>query len=621
MVQIGFYKRAIITGLFFFGIIWINGSKAQNVFTVTKVTDTDPFGYNYVDSLCDANMMGTLQWAVRKAIDNSTSGATIIEFNIPGSGPHVITMNYELPYINKQVNIDGTTQSGYQWHQPQIIIEDTTMTIYSGLWFNNANNCIVKGLYIRKFQGSGIRLNGCNEMIIQDNVINQIGTNRTETAAFSIRLDYSDSNSIFGNIIGTDMTNAHLGNIGSGIGLWTNDYHNSIGGSGSKKNIIAYNKYSGVRILFGDYNLVTRNLIYQYVIPNVTRAIRINEQTIYGNQNKTKPVIDTITDMSIVTGTSEPGDSVELFGSSGIQNANEYLTTVHADANGNWSANLSSSSWPYVAATATDVDNNTSELRTIKVPEGSCTQCVHLRFCFPDMICAGEPITVINGSTGCENRPEFLWNYGDNSEPTEETTHIYNDPGDYTVTLTIPGSGTCHVSMTIHVIDCTQPCINCIGSFSPEPGKKYIVSAWVKEENAAVTKTTYNNPQIYIVFPGLDSSATSLGPYIAKGDIIDGWQRVEEEFDIPTAAAYLRIRLKSVSGNSYFDDIRVYPFDATVKSYVYDPINLRLVSELDERNYATYYEYDEEGKLIRVKKETERGVMTIKESKNSISKK
>ena len=53
-------------------------------------------------------------------------------------------------------------------------------------------------------------------------------------------------------------------------------------------------------------------------------------------------------------------------------------------------------------------------------------------------------------------------------------------------------------------------------------------------------------------------------------------------------------------------------------SYVYDPVNLRLVAELDERNYATLYEYDEQGKLIRTKKETERGIMTITENRDNI---
>ena len=34
---------------------------------------------------------------------------------------------------------------------------------------------------------------------------------------------------------------------------------------------------------------------------------------------------------------------------------------------------------------------------------------------------------------------------------------------------------------------------------------------------------------------------------------------------------------------------------------------LSRVAELDERHFATFYEYDNEGRLVRVKKETERG--------------
>jgi hypothetical protein len=52
-----------------------------------------------------------------------------------------------------------------------------------------------------------------------------------------------------------------------------------------------------------------------------------------------------------------------------------------------------------------------------------------------------------------------------------------------------------------------------------------------------------------------------------------------------------------------------------MKSYVYDPVSLRLWSELDDRNYATFYEYDEQGNLTRTKKETERGIITIQESR------
>ena len=67
----------------------------------------------------------------------------------------------------------------------------------------------------------------------------------------------------------------------------------------------------------------------------------------------------------------------------------------------------------------------------------------------------------------------------------------------------------------------------------------------------------------------------------------------------------------------YLDDIRIHPYNANMKSYVYDPINLRLVAELDANNYASYYEYDEEGTLVRTKAETKEGIKTIKETRSA----
>jgi hypothetical protein len=160
-------------------------------------------------------------------------------------------------------------------------------------------------------------------------------------------------------------------------------------------------------------------------------------------------------------------------------------------------------------------------------------------------------------------------------------------------------------------------CEYCIGSFAPDPGRKYVITAWTKEHGAAATKTSYTFPRIYIIFPDITDT---LGPFSPSGQIIDGWQRLEATFTIPLTATLMQIKLECTNGDCYFDDIRVHPFDGSMKTYVYDPVTLRLVAELDERNYATYYEYDEEGKLLRVKKETERGVMTIQESKTSIKK-
>ena len=160
-------------------------------------------------------------------------------------------------------------------------------------------------------------------------------------------------------------------------------------------------------------------------------------------------------------------------------------------------------------------------------------------------------------------------------------------------------------------------CENCVGSFEPVPGKKYLISAWVKEDGAAQSKTTYTYPSLTLEYPSVSGSS---GPFLASGDIIDGWQRVEGVFTVPGGASDFNLKLDCSTGDCYFDDIRIFPFDGSMKSYVYDPVNMRLVAELDENNYATLYEYDEEGKLIRVKKETQKGIMTIKENRNNTQK-
>lgn len=158
-------------------------------------------------------------------------------------------------------------------------------------------------------------------------------------------------------------------------------------------------------------------------------------------------------------------------------------------------------------------------------------------------------------------------------------------------------------------------CENCVTSFQPKPGK-YIVSAWVKEEGASPNITSYENASIKVHFNDV-SLTYILEP---KGQIIDGWQRIEEAIIVPSSATSINIDLQTENGDAYFDDIRFYPNDGSMMSYVYDPISLRLMAELDERNYATLYEYDEEGKLIRIKKETEKGIMTIQENRDNIKK-
>ncbi|HEY9260472.1 hypothetical protein, partial [Chitinophaga sp.] len=107
---------------------------------------------------------------------------------------------------------------------------------------------------------------------------------------------------------------------------------------------------------------------------------------------------------------------------------------------------------------------------------------------------------------------------------------------------------------------------------------------------------------------------------LPSGNIIEGWQRVEQIVDIPAGATTFTITFNAESTGAYFDDLRIHPYNANMKSYAYDPVTLRLMAELDENNYATFYEYDDDGTLIRVKKETERGIKTITESRSALIK-
>ena len=208
---------------------------------------------------------------------------------------------------------------------------------------------------------------------------------------------------------------------------------------------------------------------------------------------------------------------------------------------------------------------------------------------------------------------EFNFGDGNISEYLTSKTveHTYDQKGNYTIiqTVLLSNGYKCKSSQVVSIdITCS--------SYSPIAGKRYWVSAWVKEEHVNQV-LNYDEAVIKLGFGG--SSTT----FVCKpsGDIIDGWQRIVQEFRIPENATSISIDLISNNFNAYFDDIRIHPFNASMKSYVYDPNTLLLNAELDDNNYATFYEYDKEGQLIRIKKETERGIMTIQESRSSNPKK
>lgn len=147
-------------------------------------------------------------------------------------------------------------------------------------------------------------------------------------------------------------------------------------------------------------------------------------------------------------------------------------------------------------------------------------------------------------------------------------------------------------------------------------GKTYRLSAWVKPGN---------NSNMSVVTSYFDHLGTAISTdTLAKTDLavdyIEGWLRVSKAFTVPASAKTITLQIVATGTEGYIDDLRIQPENSAIKTFVYDPITLRLVAELDAHNFATFYNYDLEGTLVQTKKETERGVMTLQNTRSHLRK-
>lgn len=135
--------------------------------------------------------------------------------------------------------------------------------------------------------------------------------------------------------------------------------------------------------------------------------------------------------------------------------------------------------------------------------------------------------------------------------------------------------------------------------------QKYTYEVWVKNTSGSITP------------PSITINTTSVFALTAVSNAVDGWVLYRYTMNVNDGN---QVAFKFPSGQ-YYDDIRVYPAMANVKSYVYHPFKTYLMAILDENNYATYYEYNNRNQLVRLKKETEKGIITITENIKNIKSK
>ncbi len=160
--------------------------------------------------------------------------------------------------------------------------------------------------------------------------------------------------------------------------------------------------------------------------------------------------------------------------------------------------------------------------------------------------------------------------------------------------------------------------------FEPSRGKQYVFNAWIKDGDD--THKIVDKLSLDVNFTSNTTNTTappSQSVALKCKAIVEGWKLVEGIIDLSSDqlidGMLMDISL-TVTGNVNIDDIRIHPYNSQMKTYAYDDKSMRLMAEMDENCFATLYEYDNEGLLVRVKKETERGIMTLKESRSSYKK-
>ncbi len=197
---------------------------------------------------------GSLRQAI---LDSNTSpDFNTIEFNIPGVGPHTISLLSPLPAITDTVTIDGWTEPGFANNpnvadNPVIELDGTSAgAAVDGLRLvAGSDGSTIRGLAINRFGGDGIEINA------------------------------SSGNVVEGNYLGTDVsgTMSSLGNGGSGVRIAAGASNNRVGTDGDgqrdadERNIISANGFLGVEIVHAgtDQNIVAGN----YIGTDVTGAV------------------------------------------------------------------------------------------------------------------------------------------------------------------------------------------------------------------------------------------------------------------------------------------------------------------------------------------------------------
>lgn len=150
-----------------------------------------------------------------------------------------------------------------------------------------------------------------------------------------------------------------------------------------------------------------------------------------------------------------------------------------------------------------------------------------------------------------------------------------------------------------------------------EVGRTYIAKVWVHKLSPPAAALT-------IQLNGTAGSALSVTKTVTRNNsanvTVGDWVLMSTEIEVPdnfnTSLTHNMTVSLSNTGNSkaYFDDFSFHPKDAVVTGNVYNEKTGALMAQLDNDNFATFYNYDNALRLTTTYKEYSGGTKKISES-------
>ena len=255
----------MIFSLGFFLFLFQN-SFGQIVYTVNSTDDFEDV--DLADAFCaDKNGNCTLRAALQNT--NKTRGKDKVYFDIQGIGPFTIVLKDNFPKISSPIDLDATSQTGYTFGRPQIILDGKEVLIKLARYdvekaavgfhlVKGSNGSSIRGFGIGGVRGVGIFVGSDNNVIQQ----NLVGTTPDGCQAFR------NTTGIFlkgmGNLVGGNQYEDRNLISGNGVGLYSNTKNNIIGnyiGTTLDGNDALGNEVGIVMVRFSKYNLISENLI------------------------------------------------------------------------------------------------------------------------------------------------------------------------------------------------------------------------------------------------------------------------------------------------------------------------------------------------------------------------